>query len=332
MSSAPRNWKPHEVAAYQAWQRGDQNRLVKACERVIARHARRFARASRKGSDELNPVVDAEFQQAGLYEARVVVDFDDLCQVGRQAVLEVQDRWNPEYDRSFQTFAYSRIEGAMKDWWDGQRKRLDEPESQALNLQAGLDAAIGQIQAGEHDDSVFFEGLYHELRHASLEQWRDIIQEARFETVRFFWGFLHQYAALVTPEIGERKHLQMLSVAAWQYWHRVFSRAAQTSAPFHDISGPQHMESIERGRKAYGPLPSKIDDRPLGRMFGKHGKTVARWRKDMEEVGAPPLMREDGSFTIMSQEDWDKWADYWFRIAEPQSWDRLQKRFEREAE
>jgi hypothetical protein len=92
------------------------------------------------------------------------------------------------------------------------------------------------------------------------------------------------------------------------------------------------MEIIERGRKAHGHLPSKIDDRAIGRMFGKDGKTVARWRKDMEKVGATPLMGEDGSFTLKSQEDWDEWVDYWLRIAEPQSWDREQKRLHRESE
>jgi hypothetical protein len=75
------------------------------------------------------------------------------------------------------------------------------------------------------------------------------------------------------------------------------------------------MEIVERGRKAFGVLPSKIDNRPLGRMLGKDGKTVARWREDMMKVGAPPLMREDGSFTLKSHRRLDLVAD-----AEPSWW------------
>ena len=86
MTTPPQSWRPLEIEAYRAWQSGDSNRLLKACDRMIRSHARGFARRSRRGSDELHPK-----KEAGLYEAKVVADFDELYQVGCEAVgLNVQ--------------------------------------------------------------------------------------------------------------------------------------------------------------------------------------------------------------------------------------------------
>jgi Sigma-70 region 2 len=293
--------------------------------------ARAFARRSRRGSDELHPVAEAEFAEAGLYEDRGVADFDELCQVGREAVLEIRDRYNPERG-PFQTFAYLRVRGAMVDSLRAQQPHPEEEhDSGGVSLATALGVAVRRIQSGEQVDSGFFEALYDALRDTTPEGWRDIMQEADSAIVRFFWGFLHRFADVVASEIGEDKRKAMLAVTTMRYWQLRFARAVDSGAPLRDISGPQHMEIIERGRKASGHLPSKVDDRPLGRMFGKDGKTVARWRTTLKEAGAPPLMREDGSFSLQSQDDWDEWVDYWMRVAEPQSWDRLQKRLQREA-
>ena len=331
MTTPPQSWRPHEIEAYWAWQSDDANRLVKACDPMIVSLARNFARSSKRGSDELHPVVEAEFVEARLHEDKGVADFDELCQVGREAALEIRDRYDP--DRGpFQTFAYLRVRGAMVDSLRAQQPHLEEEhDGGGVSLATALGVVVRQIQSGEQDDSGFFEALHEALRTTTPEGWRDIMQEADPAIVRFFWGFLHQYADVVASEIGEGKRQAMLAVTTTRYWELRFARAVDSGAPLRDISGPQHMEIIERGRKASGHLPSKVDDRPLGRMFGKDGKTVARWRADMKEVGAPPLMREDGSFSLQSQDDWDEWVDYWSRVAEPQSWARLQKRLQREA-
>jgi hypothetical protein len=86
------------------------------------------------------------------------------------------------------------------------------------------------------------------------------------------------------------------------------------------------MEIIERRRKAMGKLPAKVDDRLLGRVFGKDGKTIARWRRDTKELGVPPTMKEDGSFALKSPEDWEEWLEYSVRTGAPGTWQRLQRR------
>jgi hypothetical protein len=204
-----------------------------------------------------------------------------------------------------------------------EEEQQDEEQSTGVLLNAAL----------REDDRAFFERLYDVWQNITTpDEWRNMMENASFEVVRFLWGFLHQNADVIAPEIGRDKHEAMLAVTTTRYWHLVFSRMAQSGTSFRDISGPQHAESMERGRKAHGILPSKIDDRPLGRLLGKDGQTVARWRKVTKKVGVPPLMRDDGSFTLETQVDWDAWMDYWSRIAEPQFWNRLQQRLQREAE
>jgi hypothetical protein len=92
------------------------------------------------------------------------------------------------------------------------------------------------------------------------------------------------------------------------------------------------MELIERMRRAAGILPAKVDDAPMGENLGKNGKTITRWRKDMVEAGAPPLMEEDESFTLKSQEDWDTVTEYFQKIADPRGWRQAQKRRQQDSE
>jgi len=47
MTTLPGNWKAHEIEAYRAWQCGDPNRLLKACDRMIRSLARGFAQRYR---------------------------------------------------------------------------------------------------------------------------------------------------------------------------------------------------------------------------------------------------------------------------------------------
>jgi DNA-directed RNA polymerase specialized sigma subunit len=107
MTNLPEHWKLHEIEAYWAWQSNDPNRLVKACHRMIDSIARGFTRKSKRGSDELHPSKEAEFREAGLHEAKQVADFDELYQVGCEAILKIRGRYDPKI-ASFQAFAYKR--------------------------------------------------------------------------------------------------------------------------------------------------------------------------------------------------------------------------------
>jgi len=105
-----------------------------------------------------------------------------------------------------------------------------------------------------------------------------------------------------------------------------------------NISGPQHLEIIERRRKAAKDYPAKLDDKQAGRLLSEDkkkpidGKTIARWRKDMREVEAPPLIREDGSVTLNSQEDHDAWNEYFLRIRHPRVWRRRSSRRQQDSQ
>jgi len=123
-----------------------------------------------------------------------------------------------------------------------------------------------------------------------------------FEIVRFFWWFLYQFADELDPKVGRAKREAMMGAATWRYYYLRFEAAAESGAQFKEISGPLHMETIERQRKAYGARPAKIDNKPMGRLLRlgssekpMAGDTIRRWRERRAEAGAPPLMKEDGS-------------------------------------
>jgi hypothetical protein len=160
-----------------------------------------------------------------------------------------------------------------------------------------------------------------------------------FEIVRFFWWFLYQRADELDLRMDGAKRKQMLGVATLRYWYLYFKNAVDSGAKFVETSGPLHMESIERQRKAQGVYPSKVDDKPMGRLLRLRsderridGKTIARWRNDMAATGSPPFVKEDGSFALRSQEEFDAIAEYCMRSAAPRMWRRVQRRCQRNSE
>jgi len=265
-----------------------------------------------------------------------IVDFDDLYDAGCQAVLAVKERYDPERGKPFQAFAYKRIRGAMRDLLDEKRKREAEqasPDGFEVAPRDPTEQLVALAEQGELDDSFITEQVALFLRgHETLDDWRAFIRSARFEIVRFFWWFLYQCGDDLDPKVGKAKRVNMMGEATIRYWTLRFEDAVAKGVELIDVSGPQHLEIIERGRKAAKVYPSKLDEKPAGRLLSKDkkkpidGKTIARWRKAMREAGAPPLMKEDGSFTLKGQEDYDTWNEYFLKISHPRVWRRLQRR------
>jgi RNA polymerase sigma factor (sigma-70 family) len=83
----------------------------------VRRMARKVSRRSRKSS---------------------AVDFDDLVQAGTVALLEAQERFDPEYGVSFRSFAKKRVVGAMYD----ELRRLQRLPPAAV---ASLDATLTSV-------------------------------------------------------------------------------------------------------------------------------------------------------------------------------------------
>jgi RNA polymerase sigma factor (sigma-70 family) len=351
--SIPEEWTQTEREAYWAWEKGDETGLIKACEPLIRSLAKSIAEDARRGrSDELSqPSRHRRFEQGrhkeaslaedGLREAMEVVDFDDLYHAGCQAVLDVKERYDPDRKKSFQTFAYKRIRGAMRDLLAEKQKREAEQASLDSSEVAPRDPTaqlVALAEQGELDDSFIEQVALFLSGHETLDDWRDYIESASFEVVRFFWWFLYQFADELDPEVGWAKRVRMLGVATTRYWLLRFEDAAAKGAKLINISGPQHLEITERGRKAAKAYPAKLDDKPAGRLLSEDkkkpidGKTIARWRNDMREAGVPPLIKEDGSFTLKSQEDYDAWNEYFLKIAHPRVWRRLRRRRQRDSQ
>ncbi len=342
----PEGWEPRHVEAYTAWKQGDQNRLIEACVPEITKLAYKLASTSRRrGSDELRQPSrfdrfeegrkrEAALGQAGLHEAKEVADFDELYSAGCQAVLEAKDRYDPETETPFQGYAYKRIWGAMIDLLNEKRKQSPEQahDSSEITPAEAIERLVALDREGERDASVLIERMAPILECMDLEDWYCFIQSADFKVVRFFWWFLYQFADELDPKVGD-KRLAMLYFATTRYWYLVFKHLDQRKTPQPvDISGPQHMEIIERGRKTLGMRPTKVDDKPMGRMLGKDGETIARWRKGMVEAGPPPFMKEDGSFTLKNQDEWDVFTEYFVRIADPRAGRRLQRRRQQDSQ
>jgi len=302
----PELWKPRHVEAYTAWKQDDQNRLIEACVPEIRKLANGLASTSRRrGSDELRQPSrfdrfeesrnkEAALGQAGLREAKEVVDFDELYSAGCEAVLEVKDRYDPETGTPFQAFACKRIRGAMIDLLNEKRKRMSERahNSSEITPAKAIEELVALVEKGERDSSVVIEELALILEPMDLDGWRAFIQSADFEVVRFFWWFLYQAADELDLNVGRNKRIKMLGIATRRHWYLLFKAAADQGRNTVDISGPLYMEIIERIRRAAGLLPAKVDDRVLGkviaRLLGRQkpidGKTIGRWRRRLAEA------------------------------------------------
>src|SRR5215208_5482497 len=208
--SIPEEWGQREREAYWAWEKRDDTGLIRACEPLIRSLAKSIAKDARRGrSDDLSqPSRHHGFEQGrqreaalaedGLREALEVVDFDDLYSVGCQAVLAVKERYDPDRKKPFQAFAYKRIRGAMRDLLAEKQKREAEQASLGSSEVAPLDPTaqlVALAEQGEFDDSFIIEQVALFLSgHETLDDWRDFIESAPFEVVRFFWWFLYQFA------------------------------------------------------------------------------------------------------------------------------------------
>jgi hypothetical protein len=272
-----------------------------------------------------------------LREVKEVIDPDELFGAGCDALLDAMTRYDPGRGISPQKFAYKRVRGAMLDLLDEKRKRENEqalPDGPEEAPRDPTEQLVALAEQGESDDSFLIEQVALFLsRQESLEDWRAFIQSASFELVRFFWWFLYQYADELDPKVGRAKRLNMMGAATWRYYELRFEAAAKSGAQFKEISGPLHMDTIEKQRKADGVLPARMDNKPMGRLLrfrsGEKpiaGDTIRRWRELRAEAGPPPLMKEDGSFRLESQEDFDAFAEDLLRIADPRAWRRLQRR------
>ena len=342
-------WGQREREAYWAWEKRDDTGLIRACEPLIRSLAKSIAKDARRGrSDDLSqPSRHRGFEQGrqreaalaedGLREVVEVVDFDDLYSVGCQAVLAVKERYDPDRKKPFQAFAYKRIRGAMRDLLAEKQKREAEQASlhnSEVAPRDQIEQLVALAEQGELDDSFLTEGVALFLvGYETLDDWRTFIQSAPFEIVQFFWWFLYQHADELDPKVGRANRKAMMGAATLRYYYLRFEAAAESGAQFKEISGPLHMETIEKQRKADGARPAKIDNKPMGRILRLRssekpiaGDTIRRWRERRAKAGAPPLMKEDGSFHLESQDDFDAFAEYFMRIADPRAWDRLQRR------
>lgn len=350
--SVSEEWTQREREAYRAWKRGNQNALVRACEPAIRKLAKNFAQASRRnrsdklrrpsqhGGFEQDRNKEAAYTQEGLREAKEVVDPDDLFGAGCDALLDAMTRYDPGRGTPPQKFAYKRIRGAMLDLLDEKRKRENEqalPDGSEEAPRNPTEQLVALAEQGEFDDSFLIEQVALFLsRQESLDDWRAYIQSASFRSVRFFWWFLHKHADELDLKVGRvrrKRRKAMLGAATWRYYELIFKEAQESDAQFKEISGPLHMDTIEKQRKADGVRPARMDNKPMGRLLrfrsGEKpiaGDTIRRWRELRAEAGPPPLMREDGSFRLESQEDFDAFAEDLLRIADPRAWHRLQRR------
>ena len=292
MESIPESWEPRHREALEAWQQGDVERLCEICEPEVGRAARR---------------VSYKFGLTGLFE--------QLQDYGRKGVEKAARRYDPSKGVPFQAYAWKDI------YWETRRG------AEALLKSAPeIDEEPGYVEEEKGG-----RGLEAALASLSLERWRDAIKGLGEEDLACLRSFMDTNRTRLVRELGkvglgERKYSRY-----WWIRFRVFEKIADNvlSPPATKlvvVSGPQKMEIVERRRRAMGKLPARVDDRAMGRVFDKDGKTIARWRRDTTEFGVPPTMKDDGSFALKSPEDWEEWFEYSVRIGAPGTWRRLQRR------
>jgi DNA-directed RNA polymerase specialized sigma subunit len=139
--SINQRWSQRDQEALRAWERGDQNGLIKAYEPDVRKLAERFGQDSRRNkSDELRlHSQDARYEEGRLREAASaedglrkiieVADPDELYQVGCEALLDAADRCDPKRGVPPLGFAYKRIRGVMLDLLAKRRKLETEQAS-----------------------------------------------------------------------------------------------------------------------------------------------------------------------------------------------------------
>jgi Sigma-70 region 2 len=319
-------WSQRDQEAYRAWKKGNQTGLINAYEPLIKGLARSIARASRRGkNDELRQFSqygrreegcqrEANLRQDGLRQAVEVVDPDELYQEGCEALLDAASRYDPKRGPLWR-FAYKRVRGAMRDLRDTierEAQQTSDESSKAAALATPIEELVAllnkklvtPLSEKERDDSVEYVALF--LERQTLDDWYDLIQNTSFEVVRFFWWVLYQYAdELDFLKVGRSKRIKKLGVATRRHWHLVFMAATDQGRKLVNISGPLYMEIIERGRRADGLLPAKVDDQVLGKVIAPwlgrekpiDGKTIGRWRRRIAKARDRPSTVDWNSIT-----------------------------------
>jgi DNA-directed RNA polymerase specialized sigma subunit len=81
-------WQHRHVQALMSWERGDVGRLIRLCEREITTEASQSTKA-----------------------CRGAVSFDELAQIGREAVWKYHGNYDPKQGNPFQAFIRPHIRG-----------------------------------------------------------------------------------------------------------------------------------------------------------------------------------------------------------------------------
>ena len=213
MSSTPEGWEPRHVEALDAWRRGDVERLIKLCEREITIEASNHVRAFRATSDEL---YQADLNEASLRnEGGVKADFDDLCQVGREAVWQCYERYDPTKRTPFPAFARKRIRYAMKDALQeiqnrGQRLNKGQDDS-SMGFTAQLETALEMIQRRERDESCFVDALDSALAHIDTQELCDAGDDMTSDAATWLRSYLWSNKEELQQQVGEAKYWSILT-------------------------------------------------------------------------------------------------------------------------
>jgi hypothetical protein len=323
MSGLLDNWEPRHIEAFRAWEHGDYDLVCDLCNEEIEAEAKRFSRGLSKRDQITTESKIGEEVSQGLGSA---YSYEECCQVGRSAVLGCLDRYDPSKG-TVQGFVRKRIYYAMVDLLSEKQ----DPDPPDLSFGKAMEEFLASVERGVRDSWMFIEEVADYLDSITIKEWSIMIQRMDFEVVQYFWGFLHEFAEELASRIGASKRSEMSATATWRYFYSRFDQADREGVDLVDVHGPQYIEIVERALKAAGNFPAKIDDRAWGRMFGKDGKTIARWRERTAEAGAPPIIGEDGSVSLKSQEDHDAWTEYWMGVRDPRLRRRREKRRRQES-
>jgi hypothetical protein len=350
VSSIKERWEPRHVEALEAWKRGDLECLIKLCWAEIDAEARKNVAVCR-GAVSLD-----DFAQAGReavwkywknYNRKRGVPFQAFIRPhirgamtdmrNESSQLEYEQRYLA-YETAWQWYGRHVAEGAIQSRKDDHKLVRSALQSllgdisqhghaqkgsnkESLTPEKAISELVRLIEHGERDESAIIEQLEIIFDRIALEEWRYVV-ESNATVARYFGALLGQAEFKQLP----RKYQNMLVMAVEEHWKNVFGAAAKAGASFTSISGPQHMTILQRRHNVHNPSAKPLSARKLSKALGVSDKTITAWEERIEEAGPPPLLKEDGSFTLKSQQDWDTWVDYWTRIADPISWRRLHRR------
>jgi hypothetical protein len=351
MNSTVEGWKLRHREALRAYKRSDPGRLIELCGSEIEAEARYHEKTFR------GAVPFDELAQAGRkaileywerYDYNRGVPFQAFIRphirgkmldlIGATFELESEQRYFA-YEAALQSIGGYEAEGAIPARKDdhevvysalhallGGETHHDRAQkygnAESLESEKAVRELVRLAEEGERDESAIVEQIEAVLALIRLEDWRYVV-ERNAEVARFFGSFLSQdYKEL------PRKYQEMMVIASEAYWKSVFREAAKTGRDFTVISGPLDMVVLQRQHKIRNPWAKPISCRQLSKLLGVSDKTIRAWQKRIEEAGPPPLLREDGSYTLKGQENLDAWTDYWNRIADPRSWRRLHRRWQ----